>query len=194
MDYPIHLRPKFRLLAKIMSGKIKLPKRYRFKMTSSYWDNIDFNPNYSHNHKCSPQLSHFVKIYQTPDGRGKGAYANIDLDVGVYLGCYLGRVVDNLEEYEISYFPDVAYRFEIPFNDWVICAKDYGNETRYFNHSDKENVEVRGICHEGEYHLGFFTKEKIKKGDEMTINYGEGYWNTAASFGIKKIDNENTLL
>lgn len=193
MDYPIYLRPKFRLLSKVLKKKIPLPKRYRFCMSDIFWYE------YRHPHsidtsismcKCSSSISDLVQICDTPDGRGKGAYAKKNIPVGTYIGCYIGKVVEHIEEHDICYFKDIEYRFELPFQQWAVCARDFGNETRFFNHSDNDNVFVKGVCHSdgGEYHLGFFTCDDILKGEELTISYGEGYWNTASKFGIIRSD------
>ena len=191
MDYPLHLRPKFRLLSKVMCGKKQLPKRYRHRMTDTYWENIDKKGCFMKSSLCSHDIKKFIDILPTRDGRGDGAFAKCDLKKEQYLGCYLGKIVEDLNEHEISYFPDVAYRFEMPFQDWCVCALNGGNETRFFNHSEKENVGVKGICHDGEYHLGFFLNCDVKQGEELTINYGDGYWNVARRFGIELIDGEN---
>ncbi len=186
MDYPLYLRPKFRRLNKIMAGKKYLPKRYRFRMSSTYWDTDKSKIIHLKGDKCSQNISQLIIVLPTLNGRGNGAYAKQDLVSGTYLGCYLGKIVDNICNHQINEFSEVAYRFEMPFQDWSICALRGGNNTRYFNHSDNENIEVKGICHENEYHLGFFTKNDIKEGTELTINYGIEYWEIAALFEIYK--------
>lgn len=189
MDYPLYLRPKFRLLTKIMSGEKPLPLKYRFRMSETYWDFIKNSeiikmPQCS----CSKNISSLIKICDTYDERGKGAFANCDIFSGTYLGCYLGKIVECIENHEVTYFPDVAYRFELPFENWCVCALNGGNETRFFNHSGNNNIRVKGICHESEYHLGFFAEKDIHEGEELLIDYGEEYWNLAEKFGIERIE------
>ena len=189
MDYPLHLRPKFRLLTKIMSGEKPLPLKYRFRMSETYWDFIkDSIIIKMPQCQCSQKLSSIVQIWETLDGRGNGAFAKCDIKKGDYLGCYLGKIKETLNDHEVVYFPDVAYRFELPFENWCVCALDGGNETRFFNHSPNNNICVKGICHESEYHLGFFAERDIDEDDELFIDYGEGYWNLAEKFGIERIE------
>lgn len=55
-------------------------------------------------------------------------------------------------------------------------ADRVGNETRYFNHKEVPNAYVKIFLVNNEHRIGFFAKEKIQKGRELFISYGEGYW------------------
>ncbi|KAK7062553.1 NADH:ubiquinone oxidoreductase [Paramarasmius palmivorus] len=63
-------------------------------------------------------------------------------------------------------------------NGQIINAHIAGNETRYLNHAKDEgcNCEALGLVVNGEPRLGIIAMGKIKRGQELFLDYGKGYW------------------
>lgn len=61
---------------------------------------------------------------------------------------------------------------------WIIDAARVGNNTRYANHAEgsDSNCEARIRIVNGEHRIGFFAIKKIGVGEEILLDYGEGYW------------------
>jgi len=53
--------------------------------------------------------------------------------------------------------------------DVLYYGPNYMNVSFYMNHSDKPNVDIKSV--KGYEYLRFVTNKKIKKGEELTINY-----------------------
>ena len=60
--------------------------------------------------------------------------------------------------------------------EYVIDAKEYGNFSRFINHSQNPNVEIRTIVLDNIIYKTLFSIKKIKEKDELLIDYGSLYW------------------
>lgn len=72
------------------------------------------------------------------------------------------------------------YLYEYPINDeigrsYVIDATQ-GNATRFINHSFTPNLQPIHVFCEDFYHLIFITLCAIKRGEQLSYNYGSSYW------------------
>lgn len=65
---------------------------------------------------------------------------------------------------------------------WIIDAKYRGNFTRFINHSFYPNVSSRGFAIDGVYHVIFYANRPIKKGEQLTYDYGPTYWNSSRPY------------
>jgi len=69
------------------------------------------------------------------------------------------------------------YNFTIN-GTWIIDAAKVGNNTRYENHAKKPNfnceAQIRLV--NGEHRIGLVATKKIDVGEEILLDYGEGYW------------------
>lgn len=108
---------------------------------------------------------------------GHGVFAKETIPSLSYVGEYTGMLrkrrgkKDKGNDYIFGYM--VGF-FGTPF---IIDAKDMGNFTRFLNHSFNANVSSRGIVVDGVYHVIFFANKLIKKGEQLTYDYGPTYWN-----------------
>lgn len=116
-----------------------------------------------------------------------GLFANEDISQDQLIGEYLGEIVffDSMAN------SDFAFELPVKIANRVLSidAKNYGNELRFANHSDHPNVRVSFIVVNGQFRLIFVAKKNIKAGQQLFINYGNGYWDTplAVAQGRKKI-------
>lgn len=137
--------------------------------------------NYEMYEQCSNALTHGttakVMIKWIDDILGYGLFADEDLAADTYIGEYTGKV-----KKVNPFVPDLnGYCFNYPMswfslNQYVIDAQDEGNVTRFINHSVIPNLKPFCIVHNKLLYQVFFAKHKIKKGTQLTWNYGEDYW------------------
>lgn len=105
--------------------------------------------------------------------KGYGLFANEDLKKGKWIGQYTGV----LRKFHFRKDQKNAYCFEyFSKSSFTIDAKDKGNLTRFINHSYQPNLTPRLIFLEPFLHIVFLTSQAIKKGDELTYDYGIDYW------------------
>lgn len=115
---------------------------------------------------------------------GYGLFAEKDLDAGALIGEYCGIVQEGRdvspdegegEGYETDYtwdYPDAWYE-DILFE---INALENGNELRYVNHSFEPNLVVEHTLLDNRWVIFFIAEHYIKKGTQLTVDYGEEYW------------------
>lgn len=100
---------------------------------------------------------------------GLGLYAAEDIPKKVCIVEYKGRVIKGEEEYTSN----SKYLFEISKNK-TIDGRDRSNIARYINHSCKANAEpdtFKGAAF-------ILSTKNIKKGEQITYDYGKEYWDT----------------
>jgi len=106
---------------------------------------------------------------------GFGVFAKKDIPELTFIGEYAGdlrarKKHDGTNDYIFGYMVGM---FRTP---WVIDAEKRGNFTRFINHSFYPNVSSRGVVVDGIYHVIFFANRPIKKGEQLTYDYGPTYW------------------
>ena len=70
-----------------------------------------------------------------------------------------------------------SFEYLIGWNSaYTIDAKHKGNITRFINHSYEPNLEPLGVFSRGVMHIILRTKKWIKKGQQITYDYGPQYW------------------
>jgi uncharacterized protein len=104
-----------------------------------------------------------------------GCFAEKEFKPGELIGEYTG-VVKCIEECD----PENSYHFEYintkSKGEWYVDAREYGNWTRFINHSTFPNVDVIMGVSRGVGHLLFVAWRSIEKGEQLLYNYGENYW------------------
>lgn len=111
------------------------------------------------------------------DDIGYGLFTEEPLDKGTIIGELTGTV-RRLHRWH----PDTnPYCFLYPTRLWSLCfyvidSQDVGNELRFINHSDHPNLEPQWVIDRELLHLLFYTKTPLKRGAELTYNYGNDYW------------------
>ncbi|PBK76499.1 SET domain-containing protein [Armillaria solidipes] len=115
---------------------------------------------------------------------GLGAFAKREMKRETKIGEYVGEILylsfDGAQDLNelIHNHTGVNYAFEANASDNVrtIDAGRLGNETRYLNHSKKPNCYTRPALVNGEYRLLLTTDKKVKKNQELFLDYGKAYW------------------
>ena len=100
-------------------------------------------------------------------GLGQGLFATSDFAEEDFLLEYKGRHIPAKEADEL----ETRYLFELD-NVWTIDGSSRGNTARYINHSCDPNCEAR--IEDGRVLI--FALSKIAHGEELTIDYGEEYF------------------
>jgi len=113
-----------------------------------------------------------------------GLVADKDFDEGEWIGEYTGVV----REY-LRIQPDHnPYCLHYPTRFWsfryfMIDAYLGGNETRFINHSDEPNLAPQCLVKDRLLHTVFFTSKKIRKGEQLTFDYGKDFWRHRKKLG-----------
>lgn len=115
---------------------------------------------------------------------GYGVVAQEPIAEGAMVGEYTGKLYSYSQ---ISYrsLPDLRFIMEVgPFGvdkygmfyELFIDAKDKGNFTRFINHSYKPNLSEKIVFAKGLWHIVLIANQRIDQNAQLSINYGEGYW------------------
>lgn len=106
---------------------------------------------------------------------GYGLYSSVDISEGTFIGEYTGLISHHTPYYKMS-----NYCFQYPIlqteKHLSIDAENYGNLTRFINHSFTPNLQILHAFHHGLYHVILVASRSIKQGEHLTYNYGHGYW------------------
>ncbi len=105
---------------------------------------------------------------------GWGLFAEEKIAAGSFIGEYTGLVRKN-DEYTLN---DYLYEYPVPDpigRNYVIDATQ-GNLTRFINHCETPNLKPLYAYSEGIYHLVLVSIQTIKKGSQLTYDYGKKYW------------------
>ena len=130
------------------------------------------------------KIPSFLELRDSP-GKGYGIFALQDIEEGTFLGTYIGipRNANNgwncsqiytFWMYDTRNCPcSKEKKIDNP-NLWVCDAENitFANFTRFINHSEKYNCLFKNFPG----NIMIFTDDPIKKGDELTIHYGNDYW------------------
>lgn len=106
-----------------------------------------------------------------------GLFADEDIQSGRFILEYTGLV----KPYHWKNDSHNPYCFEYPLHKlcrtpFTIDARDMGNESRFINHSTHPNLMPSCAYIEGVLHLVLLSRTTIKKGTELTYDYGPKYW------------------
>lgn len=102
---------------------------------------------------------------------GKGAFASIAIPAKRKLGNMEGEIISYKEaQRRVKKQPhNVLFMVEFDHGDIALDASVQSNELRHINHSCDPNTYMRRAYKKVE----FYTRRKIKKGEELTCDYGE---------------------
>ncbi|KAF8439795.1 hypothetical protein L210DRAFT_2179161 [Boletus edulis BED1] len=117
---------------------------------------------------------------------GLGAFACQTMNPNTFLGTYVGHILSNAvadQTMFLAKYTAYNYLFEVSPEEEnihlpIFDAAYIGNATRFLNHGNngKNNVEAKSMLVIGEHQIGFFTKRKVKAGEELFLDYGDIYW------------------
>ena len=75
----------------------------------------------------------------------------------------------------------MRFPLSLPWNrKFTIDAKEKGNFSRFINHSDFPNLELRPVIYQGMVRMLLIAIKTIEKGDQLTFDYGKEYWKKIA--------------
>ncbi|MEZ5315493.1 MAG: SET domain-containing protein-lysine N-methyltransferase [Chlamydiales bacterium] len=105
---------------------------------------------------------------------------------------YIGEYTGVLRRRSL-FFPNTnRYCFMYP-REWIsthaytIDSKKQGNYTRFINHDDSPNCESIAVYCQGLFHILLRTIKTISSGEELTYDYGNGYWRNRKKFQGKRL-------
>lgn len=111
-----------------------------------------------------------VVVKQTRYGAGKGLYAGEDIKKGAFIVEYTGKKLPN----SIADYLGTRYIFDLE-NGFSIDGSPMSNKARWVNHSCNPNAEYE--LDEEESRVRVLAKRSIKAGEEITVDYGDEYFN-----------------
>ena len=123
-----------------------------------------------------------VVVKPSRSGMGDGLYADADISKGDFIVEYTGKKITTKAADALK----TRYLFELD-EDWTIDGETISNIARYINHSCEPNAEAE--IHDD--HILISAVKNIKAGEEITIDYGEEYFDefirpTGCKCGAKK--------
>ncbi|MBF5050526.1 Uncharacterized protein CLAVI_000136 [Candidatus Clavichlamydia salmonicola] len=118
-----------------------------------------------------------ISIGWHDSGIGYGVFAKEDLPAWSFLGEYSGILRTQHKLFGLQ--NDYCFRYPLSrsiFSYFSLDSGHFGSFTRFINHSDHPNAEALSVFCNNIYHVIIRATEPIKKGTEITYNYGPFYW------------------
>ncbi len=101
--------------------------------------------------------------------QGRGLFASQKIAEGEWVMQYTGQKVSRKEgDRRERFYRSIGYSLLFDMEDHYVDGLIGGNDSIYINHSKKPNLEA--LFHRGG--VWFHTLRTIKKGEELTFNYG----------------------
>lgn len=113
---------------------------------------------------------------------GYGIRAIKPIKTGDFIGVYAGTL-RNLCFNDPNFTEDVDYAwyYTIPNknNEYMIIDGKYeGNELRFINHAQDPNTKRIDVILEDVFYVCYVACKDIAADEELTVSYGDGYWNS----------------
>lgn len=107
---------------------------------------------------------------------GFGVFAGESILKGTFLGNYVGEVIPYEAVENNRYLFGILSDASDVHGGVCITAHEWGNQTRFVNHSSKPNVNAYTRVLEGWAETYFVAKEDILPGGQLLLDYGPDYW------------------
>jgi uncharacterized protein len=117
-------------------------------------------------------------VKKVNDVIGFGVFANEDIPPFKFIGEYSGVV--RKRKKRILKNNDYCLRYSIEdFSEkkYIIDAMEYGNYTRFINHSYNSNTEFKAAFVNNIIHMLVLSTKPIFKNQQLTLDYGTLFWN-----------------
>lgn len=103
-----------------------------------------------------------------------GVFASRHLPKGSWVGNYAGQLLP--PDYPTRSLH--AMQFSDPYAgiNLKIDSKDWGNHTRFCNHSYQPNVIRKLVFCQGMYHVILYTTRIVEPQEQLLYDYGQSYW------------------
>ena len=111
---------------------------------------------------------------------GHGLFACQKFKKGDFVIEYTGELRKNGGDstYAWSYPP--GHNVTLQGKKYSLDAKSCGNEARFANHSDDNNLDMKFVLQKGDEgvtgHIIYVANRDIDEGEELLAHYGAGYW------------------
>ncbi len=123
-----------------------------------------------------------VYIKKIDDIVGYGLFASQLIKKDDFIGEYAG-VIQKTEEYtefldDGRYETDFSWDYpdELKSVELEINGRLEGNELRFVNHNENNNLNVEHTLHNGQWLIFFTAKRDIKPDEQLFVHYGNEYW------------------
>ncbi|KAK6733356.1 hypothetical protein RB195_017228 [Necator americanus] len=121
-----------------------------------------------------------TEVFRTCDGRGWAVRALRNIRKGAFIGEYTGELLSDAETARPERTDTYFFETRVGERLFTVDARLYGNFTRFINHSCRPNATVGMVVWEAQLeqlnHICIFATENIPKGKEITISYGQSWW------------------
>ncbi|VDO94688.1 unnamed protein product [Heligmosomoides polygyrus] len=139
-----------------------------------------------------------IEVFRTCDGRGWAVRALRNIRSGAFIGEYTGELLSDAETARPERTDTYFFETRVVSQLYTVDARLYGNFTRFINHSCRPNAtvspssgdsilfqpidsfQVGMVVWEAQLeqlsHICIFATENIPKGVEITISYGQSWW------------------
>lgn len=107
---------------------------------------------------------------------GFGLMNNRPIPQGGYIGEYTGLLRSTMSYVPLEGRYSAHYPTQPGHRDYAIDARFWGNEMRYVNHSWQPNLVPIWHYDRGLLRLYYVAERSIARGEQLTINYGSGFW------------------
>ena len=108
--------------------------------------------------------------------------ATVSGQIGIFLhNAYIGEYTGVLHKRPFFGRWKNLYCFDYNIGEgrkssFVIDAQDFGNHTRFINHSFQPNVEPVSVYCDGLVHVILYASKAIAAGTQLCYDYGKDYW------------------
>ena len=180
-----HLGVKF-LKTTLLAPEINLPAPHNTEQSTYYRDNREefLNLKKQYGDPLEKGISAACYVKKISRKVGYGLFADEDLPEDSLIGEYTGVVsfaseappVKNMKGH---YASDYSWDYPALFDGCPLLeinASRKGNLLRFVNHSFNPNCAVDHLLINGIWIIFFKTLVSIKKGTQLTVDYGEAYW------------------
>lgn len=132
--------------------------------------------------KKQPKMTESLEVRKQESAVGKGLFVRKSFkkgfDAGDAIGEYVGeRILE--DEYQArveKYIIEKQFNYFVGVNDGLyIDAAQKGNWTRFVNNSHEPNAQFEPCVVSGYWRVYLVATEKIRPGEEITIDYGTEY-------------------
>ncbi|VDL72766.1 unnamed protein product [Nippostrongylus brasiliensis] len=126
-----------------------------------------------------------IEVFRTCDGRGWVVRALRSIRKGAFIGEYTGELLSDAETARPERTDTYFFETRVGERLYTVDARMYGNFTRFINHSCRPNATVGMVVWEAQLeqlsHICIFATENIPQGVEITISYGQSWWDAKVS-------------
>ncbi|KAI8812332.1 hypothetical protein BJ742DRAFT_793767 [Cladochytrium replicatum] len=108
--------------------------------------------------------------------KGYGLFAAVDITPKSVVALYTGIITNNsISDYQWEY-PSKVIGPDGEDLNLGIDSRYMGNWARFVNHSDDPNCDSIYVLYNGLWHVVYMSTRTIRKGEEVTVSYGNAYW------------------